>query len=215
MRKTSAVTCLFVDIGGVLLTNGWDHHARRRAARNFKLDLAEFEDRHHLTFDTFEEGKITLNDYLGRVVFHQKRTFTRAAFRQFMFAQSKPFIPMLALLRSLKERYGLKVAAVSNEGRELNAYRIKKFELNRIIDSFISSSFVHIRKPDTDIFKLALDIVQVHASQVLYLENTPMFAQVAESLGIRGILHTDYISTCEKLSALGLPTDEGTRHGSR
>ena len=86
MKRAIPVTTLFLDIGGVLLSDGWDHHARKRAATNFKLDLAEMEDRHHLTFDTYEEGKLTLEEYLGRVVFYQKRPFTRAQFRRFMIA---------------------------------------------------------------------------------------------------------------------------------
>ena len=81
------ITTLFLDIGGVLLTNGWDHHARKRAATNFNLELSEMDDRHHLNFATFEEGKLTLEEYLSRVVFYQERPFTRAQFRRFMFAQ--------------------------------------------------------------------------------------------------------------------------------
>jgi putative hydrolase of the HAD superfamily len=203
---------LFLDIGGVLLTNGWDYHARKRAATNFKLELAEMEDRHHLTFDTYEEGKLTLEEYLGRVVFYQKRPFTRAQFRRFMFAQSKPYPQMIELVRKLKAKFGLKIVVVSNEGRELNSHRIRKFKLNRFVDSFISSCFVHIRKPDADIFRLALDIAQVPARQVVYIENTPMFVQVAEGLGIRSILHTDYRSTCAKLASLGLQNDVGDTH---
>jgi len=34
------------------------------------------------------------------------------------------------------------------------------------------------------IFRLALDIVQTPARQVVYIENTPMFVQVAEGLGL-------------------------------
>jgi putative hydrolase of the HAD superfamily len=207
MEKATAITCAFLDIGGVLLTNGWDHHARRRAARNFKLKLAEMEDRHHLTFDTYEEGELTLDEYLGRVVFYQKRPFTRAQFRRFMFAQSKPYPEMIELVAQLKVRHGLKIAVVSNEGRELNAYRIRHFKLDEFVDSFISSCFVHVRKPDADIFRLALDIVEVPARQVVYIENTPMFVQVAEGLGIRSILHTDYKSTCAKLASFGLQND--------
>jgi putative hydrolase of the HAD superfamily len=207
MRKAPAITCVFLDIGGVLLTNGWDHHARKRAAQSFKLDLAEMEDRHHLTFDTYEEGKLTLEEYLGRVVFYQKRPFTRAQFRRFMFAQSKPYPEMIELIAQLKVRHGLKIAVVSNEARELNAYRIRQFKLGAFVDSFVSSCFVHVRKPDADIFRLALDIVQVPARQVVYIENTPMFVQVAEGLGIRGILHTDYRSTCAKLASFGLQND--------
>jgi putative hydrolase of the HAD superfamily len=198
---TRQITALFVDIGGVLLTNGWDHPARELAARTFDLDLDEMEDRHHLTFDTYEEGKLTLEEYLGRVVFYQKRPFTRAQFRRFMFAQSKPFPEMIDLVRTLKVRHKLKIAVVSNEGRELNAYRIRKFKLDAFVDAFVSSCFVHVRKPDADIFRLALDIAQAPARQVVYIDNTPMFVQIAEGLGIRSILHTDYRSTCAKLAA--------------
>jgi putative hydrolase of the HAD superfamily len=212
MKKPTAITCLFVDIGGVLLTDGWDHHARKRAATIFKLELAELEDRHHLTFDTYEEGKLTLEEYLGRVVFYQKRPFTRAQFRRFMFAQSKPYSEMIELVAQLKVRHGLKVVAVSNEARELNAYRIGKFKLARFVDSFVSSCFVHVRKPDADIFRLALDISQAPVRQILYIENTSMFVQIAEGLGIRSILHTDYASTCTKLASFGLQNDRGVSH---
>jgi putative hydrolase of the HAD superfamily len=212
MKKARAITCLFLDVGGVLLTDGWDHHARKRAATNFKLELAEMEARHHLTVDIYEEGKLTLEEYLGRVVFYQKRPFTRAQFRRFMFAQSKPYPEMIELVAQLKVRHGLKIVVVSNEARELNAYRIRKFKLAGFVDSFISSCFVHVRKPDADIFRLALDIAQVPVRQVVYIENTPMFVQIAEGLGIRSILHTDYKSTCAKLAKFGLQNDEGVIH---
>jgi putative hydrolase of the HAD superfamily len=207
MRKTTAITCVFLDVGGVLLTNGWDDHARRRAAKHFKLDWAEMEDRHNLNFATYEEGKLTLEEYLARVVLYQKRAFTRAQFERFMFEQSKPYPKMIEMFAQLKVRHRLKIAVVSNEARELNAYRIRKFKLGGFVDAFISSCFVHIRKPDADIFRLALEIAQAPARQVLYIENTPMFVQIAEGLGIRSILHTDYKSTCAKLASFGLHND--------
>ena len=207
MRRAIPITTLFLDIGGVLLTNGWDHNARELAAKTFDLDLADMEDRHHLTFDTYEEGKLTLEEYLGRVVFYQKRPFTRDRFRRFMFAQSKPYPEMIELVAQLKVRHGLKIAVVSNEARELNAHRIRKFKLAGFVDSFVSSCFVHVRKPDAEIFRLALDIVQTPARQVVYIENTPMFVQVAEGLGIRSVLHTDYRSTRAKLASLGLQNE--------
>ncbi len=212
MKRAIPITTLFLDIGGVLLTNGWDHHARKRAAKHFKLPWAEMEERHHLTFETYEAGRLTLDEYLDRVVFHQKRPFTRAQFKSFLFAQSKPYPEMIELAAHLKVRYGLKIAVVSNEARELNAYRIRKFKLDAFVDCFISSCFVHLRKPDAEIFRLALDIVQAPARQVLYIENTAMFVQIAEGLGIRSILHTDYKSTRAKLASFGLQSDEGILH---
>jgi putative hydrolase of the HAD superfamily len=215
MRRNAPITCLFLDIGGVLLTDGWDHRARKRAAKHFKLDRAELEARHSLNFDIFEAGKLTLEEYLSRVVFHQKRAFTRAQFRRFMFAQSQPCPGMLALVRRLKAKYGLKIAVVSNEARELNDYRIRKFKLDGFVDFFISSCYVHVSKPDKDIYRLALDISQSPVRQIVYIENTPMFVQVAQGMGIQSILHTDSKSTATKLAALGLQIDEGTIHENR
>jgi putative hydrolase of the HAD superfamily len=209
MKGAIRITTLFLDIGDVLLTDGWDHKARKRAATTFKLAFAEMEERHRMTFETFEDGKLTLDEYLGLVVFYQKRRFTRVQFRRFMFAQSKACPGMIELFAQLKIRHGLKIIALSNEARELNAYRIRTFKLNALMDSFVSSCFVQIRKPDTAIFRLALDIAQVPARQIVYIDNTPMFVQIAESLGIRSILHTDYTSTRSKLIAIGLRVDEG------
>ncbi len=208
MKKSSSITALFLDIGGVLLTDGWDHHARKRAAKAFGLNIKEMDDRHNMIIDTYEIGKLTLEEYLDWVVFYRKRPFTRAQFRKFMFAQSKPYPEMIELVRRLKERYGLKIVVVSNEARELNAYRIRKFKLDGFVDFFISSCFVHLRKPDVDIFRMAIDIAQVPANQIVYIENLPMFVQVAKGLGIRGICHTDYKSTCVKLASFGLEAAE-------
>ena len=207
MKAAHNINCLFLDIGGVLLTNGWDHHARRRAAKHFKLDWAEMEERHGLNFETHEVDKIIFDEYLDRVVFYKKRPFTRAEFRRFMFAQSKPYAEMIELVRGLKSKYGLKIIVVSNESRELNAHRISTFKLDEFVDAFISSCYVRLRKPDADIFKLALDIAQTPIRQIVYLENTAMFVQIAEGMGIRGLLHTDYQSTCKKFASLGLSLD--------
>jgi putative hydrolase of the HAD superfamily len=197
------ITTLFLDIGGVLLTNGWDHIARKRAAERFHLDEDEMGERHHLTFDTYEEGKLSLDEYLDRTVFYEPRPFTKQSFKDFMFAQSRPYPEMIELVHNLKMRYGLKVAAVSNEGRELTIHRIQYFELNKIIEFFISSCFVHIRKPDEDIYRLALDVAQARPEQVVYIEDRPMFVDVANKLGIHGILHENLESTTKRLEELG------------
>jgi putative hydrolase of the HAD superfamily len=207
MAPAENIKTLFLDIGGVLLTNGWDHHSRRQAAERFSLDYEELNERHHLTFDTYESGKLSLAEYLDRVVFFRERSFSKEEFRAFMFARSRPYPEMIALIRELKSRFGLRIAAVSNEGRELTTYRVEKFGLQEFIDFFISSCFVHFRKPDEDIFRIALDISQVDPGQVLYIEDRPMFVDVARSLGIRGIYHTSFESTRREMQALGLSTE--------
>ncbi len=202
--SASKISALFLDIGGVLLTNGWDRAARRRAAEKFNLDLEEMNERHHLTFDTYEAGKLSLDEYLARVVFYKDRSFSRDVFKTFMFDQSQAYPDMIDLIRNLKTRYGLKVAAVNNEGRELSMHRIRTFRLDSFIDSFISSSFVHVRKPDADIYRAALDIVQAEASEVLYVDDREMFVDVAKGLGIKGIHHRSYQTTKEEMELHGL-----------
>jgi len=208
MKKRGSITALFVDIGGVLLTDGWGHRSRKLAAKEFGLNPEQMEERHKQIFDTYELGKLTIEEYLSRVVFYEKRPFTPAQFRKFMFAQSKPYPQMIELVRHLKAQFGLKIVVVSNEGRELNSYRIRKFNLDEFIDFFISSCFVHLRKPDVEIFRIALDLAQVPANQVVYIENLLMFVEVAECLGIRGICHTDYQTTCAKLASFGLEVEK-------
>jgi putative hydrolase of the HAD superfamily len=204
MRKSKyAPTTIFTDIGGVLLTNGWDRTARKKAIDRFKLDPAETEERHHLTFDTYESGKISLSEYLKRLVFYKRRNFTEADFRKFMFAQSNPYPEMLSLIRAIKEKYNIKIAVVNNEGSELNVHRINAFRLGEFVDFFISSCIVHFRKPDADIFKVALDIAHVAPEKVIYLEDRAMFVQVADTLGIRGIIHQDFNTTKKLLADLG------------
>jgi putative hydrolase of the HAD superfamily len=205
--KANKITCVFLDVGDVLLTDGWDHLARKRVAKHFKLDWAEMEARHHLTFEVFEVGRLTLEEYLNLVVFYRKRSFTHKQFRQVMFAQSKPFPEMIDLVVQLKKKLGLKIVIVSNESRDVNAYRSRKFGLDKLSDCFVSSCFVHMRKPDVEIFELALDLAQVRPEKSVFIDNTPMFIQIAENLGIQGILHTDCKSTRAKLVELGVNVD--------
>jgi putative hydrolase of the HAD superfamily len=204
MTLPSNITTLFLDIGGVLLTNGWDRNIRIRAAEKFGLDQDEMNERHHLTFDTYEEGKLSLDEYLHRVVFYQDRSFSPEEFKAFMYAQSQPFPEMISLMQALKSQYGLQVAAVSNEGRELSVYRVQQFKLGKFIDFFVSSCFVHYRKPDADIYRIALDIAQVSPEQVIYIDDRPMFVEVAQSLGIKGIIHKEVQTTRKALEDLGI-----------
>ncbi|WP_212005447.1 HAD family phosphatase [Chitinophaga sp. HK235] len=204
MENQSPITTLFLDIGGVLLTNGWDRAARKLAVQTFNLDAAETEERHHLTFDTYEVGKLTLDEYLNRVVFYEDRPFTPQQFRDFMFAQSSPYPDMISLVKHLKEKYKLKIAIVNNEGRELNTHRIHYFGIASFVDFFVSSCFVHYRKPDADIYRIALDIAQVSPGEVAYLEDRSMFVDVANSVGINGICHTSYDTTVAALEKFGL-----------
>ncbi len=204
MNHTDRITTLFLDVGGVLLTNGWDRRARQRACEQFGLDYDELNERHHLSFNTYEDGKLTLDQYLDQVIFYEPRPFTRHQFRDFMYAQSQPFPDMIDLIKAIKERYRVRVLVVSNEGRELTLHRVRAFSLDSFVDAFISSCFVHFRKPDRDIYRLALDVSQAPPHHVIYLDDRPLFVQIAADMGIHSLVHKNIETTRQALAAHGL-----------
>ena len=204
MALKSPITHVFTDLGGVLLTNGWDRALRQKTAAQFGIDYAEMDERHHLTYDTYESGKMGLATYLDRIIFYEPRGFSRQDVIDFILGEARAFPDMIGLVRELKSRHGIKVAVVSNEGREVTADRIERFGLAEFVDFFIVSSYVHFRKPDEDIFRIALDIAQADPARTAYIEDRHMFVEVAASLGLRAIWHRGFDSTRSALAAFGL-----------
>jgi putative hydrolase of the HAD superfamily len=186
---------IFLDIGGVLLTNGWDHPARQKAAQYFDLNFEEMDALHQFIFNIYEIGKITLNQYLDTVVFTKPRRFSHQEFKEFMFAQSEELPEMLAWLTAWKQQTHHRIISINNEGKELNDYRIKKFKLRNCFDAFISSCEVGMAKPDPQIFRLALGIAHAKAEDSIYVDDRPMLVLAAASLGIRASRHEGFRQT--------------------
>lgn len=200
--KTYSFTSLFLDVGGVLLTNGWDRHMREEASKLFNLDYEEINKRHGLLFDTYEIGKLSLDDYIKGMVFYEPRSFSIEQFKQFMFEQSKPYGDMLDLVRRVKQEKGMQVVVVSNEGRELMHNRIEKFKMKEFVDIFVVSSFVGLRKPDKEIYRLAFDLAQVKPEQVIYIDDRPLLAELGQQLGMKAIEHRSFEQTKAMLDSL-------------
>ena len=207
MKQLSSIKALFLDIGGVLLTNGWGHQSRLRAAKHFGFDFDEFNARHLAIFDTYESGKMSLEDYLALAVFYQSRNFTMDEFRRFLFNESKPYPEMIELISTIKHHYDLPTIAVNNEPKEINEYRIKQYNLNSFIDVFVSSCYLQTRKPDKHIYRYALDLAQVQPGEVVYIDDRLVLIQAARQLGLNAIHHTSVVNTCDSLSRLGLNYD--------
>jgi len=183
----SAIRALFWDVGGVLLTNAWDHTQRSATLQHFALDEEEFHDRHELVVSSFERGKITLDEYLDRTVFYRTRPFTRDAFRDFLFSLSQPLPGSLEFAQSLTDSGKYFMGTINNESRELNDYRIEKFGLRRIFCVFFSSCFVGLRKPERDIYRLALETTQIPAEACCFIDDRALNLECAAKLGMHTI----------------------------
>lgn len=206
--SSTPVKALLLDIGGVLLTKGWGTDARKHAAERFALDYEDMQERHNAIFHTYEEGRITLDQYLQRVVFYCKRGFTEQQFKDFIYAQSHAFPDMIAFISELKARYNLRTVALSNEGRELTDRRIRDFNLTSLLDFFVCSCYVGTLKPDPAIFHFAMDQVQLDREHVVFIDDTPLNVEVARELGIPSIHHTSCESTRAELARMGLAMEK-------
>ncbi len=194
---------VFFDIGGVLLTNGWDHDSRGLAVTQFALD-AEFEQRHRALAIDLDRSAITLDSYLDRVVFDRPRTFSRADFIAFMQGQSKPYDETLAVLDDVVRCGRYRVFALNNESRELNGYRITTYELERRFHGFLSSCYLGLAKPDPAIYQRALEIVQRPAQACVFVDDRAENCAPAAALGIRTIQHSSAATTRSALRQLGV-----------
>jgi putative hydrolase of the HAD superfamily len=191
------VTALFWDVGGVLLSNGWDRKERQSAAKKFSLDWEEFEDRHELVVGRLETGKLSLDRYLDRTIFYRARDFERDAFRDYMFSQSKPIDGTLDVVARIARSGRYLLSTLNNESRELNLHRIEQFGLRNSFNFFMSSCFLGVKKPEDEIFRLALDLTQRKPEECLFIDDRELNVECAARLGLQ-TLHFRSAAQLEK-----------------
>ena len=203
------ITTLFWDVGGVLLTNGWDREARRRAAEQFHLDWEEFEDRHDLVVADFEKGLLTLDEYLRRTVFYRSRAFSQDDFKTSIFTQSQPLPEVLALVERLASSGKYLMATLNNESLELNLYRIEQFRLRDYFVAFFSSCFLGVKKPERGIYRLASQITQRALEECLFIDDRALNLECAQLLGMRTVHYQNPAQLRRELQEHGIDVNSG------
>ncbi len=198
------ITTIFLDVGGVILTNGWDSVARQAAVAKFSLDAQEFEARHDLVFPGYEAGKSTLSQYLEHTVFYTKRTFSPQDFTQFMFSVSREFPESRAVADRLAASDLYLMAALNNEPAELNEYRVRQFNLRRTFAAFFSSCYVGARKPNLPIYEMALNVTQRRPEECLFVDDREVNLEPARRLGMITILFQNAVQLEADLRKLGI-----------
>lgn len=200
----SGIHAIFWDVGGVLLTNAWDHTQRMAALEHFRLDEEEFHSRHEMVVSSFERGKISLDEYLDRTVFYRNRSFSRDEFREYMFSLSEPMPEVLAFARALADSGKYFMGTINNESRELNLHRIQKFGLRDIFRLFVSSCFVGLRKPESGIYHLAIEITQRNPGECCFIDDRALNLECAAKLGMRTIQMQTLDQLRSELGKLGV-----------
>lgn len=199
-----AISAIFWDVGGVLLSNAWDHEQRQRTLKQFHLDEVEFESRHEMLVSSLERGKISLDEYLDRTIFYRPRPFTLDEFKQYIFSLSQPHTKILQLAKELAESSRYLMATINNESKELNLFRIQTFALRDLFSLFVSSCFVGLRKPEEGIYRLALDITQRSAEECCFIDDRPLNLDTASRLGMHVIQMQNEKQLRQALQKLGV-----------
>lgn len=196
---------ILFDVGGVLLTNGWDHGERAAAMDRFHLDRAAFEARHLAPNDAWERGILPLKAYLDTTVFYEPRNFTRDEFFEFMLTQSK-VLPdgALGILAALAASDKCLVGVLNNEARETNEYRFEKFGVRALVNVALSSCYLGLRKPDLAIYKRALDILGRPSERILFIDDRAENVAGAEAVGMKGIRFRGADALRSELAKLGV-----------
>jgi putative hydrolase of the HAD superfamily len=200
----AGATALFWDVGGVLLTNGWDRHSRQQAAQKFKLDWEDFEDRHELVVGRFETGKLSLDRYLDRTIFYRSREFAKDVFKAHMFGQSQPIEGTLEVVARLARSGRYLLATLNNESRELNLYRIEHFKLHEYFTVFLSSCFLGVKKPEDEMFHLALDLTQRDPQECIFIDDRQLNLECAARFGLRTLRFRNAAQIDQDLHKAGL-----------
>jgi len=199
------ISTILWDVGGVLLTNGWDHGGREDVLAHFNVDKAEFEERHPEANDAWEKGLITVDEYLNRTVFWKPRSFSPEDFFEAMKAESRVLDnTALSVLESVGTSVEVDLGMLNNEARELNDYRIETFGLRSYFDFFFSSCYVGLRKPSAQIYRLALDVLQCEPDEVIFIDDRPGNVEAAAAVGIHAIRYQGVEQLERELAMLGI-----------
>jgi putative hydrolase of the HAD superfamily len=204
----SDISTILWDVGGVLLTNGWDHQGRRSVLERFHVDIAQFEERHPEPNDRWEKGLISAAEYLNETVFIEPRDFTPNDFLAAMKAESY-LLPdsAIGVLESVALSQDLDLGILNNEARELNDHRIEEFGLRGYFDFFFSSCYVRLRKPSAEIYRLALDVLQCEPGEVIFIDDRPGNVEVAAGIGIHAIRYEGSAKLIETLAGFGIKAE--------
>jgi putative hydrolase of the HAD superfamily len=199
------ISAIFFDVGGVLLTNGWDHVERSAVLGHFAVDRAAYESRHELANDAWEKGFMTAEQFLQRTVFFEPRSFTPVEFLDEVKAQSRLLDSgAIGILGELRASERLKLMVLNNESRELNDYRIERFQLHRYFDGFLSSCYLGMRKPDPKMFSLALQVIQRPPGETAFVDDRQENCDAAQSVGIHAIRYQNPAQFAKDLDRLGV-----------
>lgn len=207
LQRGEDIRTIFWDIGGVLLTNGWDAHQRAGVLNSLGVDLLAYEAMHDRANFYWERGLITARDFFEQTVLetNPQLGLTFEALWEWVCGESRVLHPgSFEILAALQRSGQYRLATLNNESRELNEYRLDAFELRAYFDYFVCSGYVHEMKPLPGIYRAAIDISGWPAHTALFIDDKQENCDGAEALGMRAIRFVSPEQLQQDLAQLGI-----------
>lgn len=207
--SNGAVKTIFWDVGGVLLTNGWDVQQRAGVLSALGVDLPAYEAVHDGVNYYWERGLISAQDFFEQTVLetNPQLNLTFDQLWQLVCSESRMLHQeCFDLLSEIKDSGRYRLATLNNESKELNEYRLNTFDLRRHFDYFICSGYVHEMKPLPDIYRVATDISGFAAETALFIDDKQENCDTAVALDMQTIRFDSPKQLRTALSERGITT---------
>jgi putative hydrolase of the HAD superfamily len=202
------IRTVFWDIGGVLLSNGYGRSERAGVYADLQLSMGEIADAEARRDEAnwyWERGLIDEVEFFKRTLFYTPRNFMLTDVWASVEAQQRVLHPeSIEMLHRMHARRQVRLASLNNESRELNAFRLKRFELRQYFDFCICSAYVHEMKPAAGIYRSALEIGGDKPGEACFIDDNEDNIAAANAAGFVGLHFTSPSALRAQLDSLGI-----------
>ncbi|HQY90379.1 HAD family phosphatase [Caldilinea sp.] len=190
---------ILFDIGNVLV---WYHHSRtlEAVALLYGVDPARVSALYAKISQAFGLGEITPEQVRALLNEQFDADVSLEQFEQAFSAGITRNEDALSYAAGLQVDGELLIGAISNTNASHVAWldvhipELKQFEL------VIMSNEVGLLKPNPDIFELALELLNLSAGQVLYIDDSAENVATAHQLGMKSFTHIDWEQTRARIA---------------
>jgi putative hydrolase of the HAD superfamily len=206
------ITALISDFGGVLTSplfaafSSYSEHLGV-SGEDFGRAMARATEEHgeHPLF-ALERGEITEQEFLDRLERAMQELLGRHvdlhSMAERLMADLHPNEELFAYYRRLRDERGLRLGILTNNVREWEPLWRAKLPIDEIFEDVVDSAFVGMRKPEPEIYALALERLGVEASACAFVDDTEVNVDAARALGLHAVWFRDTRQAVAELEAL-------------
>jgi len=198
------IKAVIFDVGGVLAIGDKTKSVHEFMQRSLHLFLDQWFDSIDTVYVRAFERKISKQQAL-ELMARNLKTNPKKLERLWIQAYKRCFsqnVELYEFAYNLKKQ-GYKIAILSDQWPvSKEAVMLKKY--TKKFDVIVSSDEVGVRKPNFEIYKIALKMLKIKPSEALFIDNQIWNIQAAQKLGINTILYQNNQQLFKQLAKRGV-----------